>query len=172
MNNISSLAIPGFIALVIFVGFIKKINVWDAFLTGCQSGLRCAVEILPSIFGLVVAINMLSSSGALDAFCGIVSPISQFIGIPGEIFPLSLMRSISGSGAAAVFQNILNTHGADSYLGRCAAIIMGSTETTFYTMAVYFAATKAVNTRYCIFCALLADLTGSVVGCIACRLFF
>ncbi len=172
MNTISSLAIPAFIVIAILLSVFKKSNVWTAFLTGCKKGLNCALEIFPSIFALIVAINLMSSSGALGAFCSFIAPVSKFIGIPGEIFPLSLMRSVSGGGAAAIFQNILGTYGPDSYLGRCAAIIMGSTETTFYTMAVYFAATRVKNTRYCLLCALLADITGSIVGCAVCRLFF
>ncbi|MCD8049076.1 MAG: spore maturation protein [Clostridia bacterium] len=172
MSALSSLCIPFFILFVIIFALFRRVNVWSAFLDGAKNGLKCAVEILPSLFGLVVAIEMLSASGALDALSSLAAPITRFIGIPGEIFPLTLMRSISGGGATAVFRNILTLHGADSYLGRCAAVIMGSTETTFYTIAVYFAATRVKNIRYTLFCALLADLTGSIVGCIICRFLF
>lgn len=168
----TSYVIPIFLLIIITAAFFKKVNIWNAFIEGGKKGLMCAVDILPSIFGLIVAIEMLSSSGALDAIASLISPLSRLLGIPGEIFPLTLMRSVSGSGATAVFQNILTRYGPDSYLGRCASVIMGSTETTFYTLAVYFAAVRAKNIRYCIFCALLADLTGSVVGCLMCRILY
>ena len=168
----SSYIIPAFIIIVILAALCRRVNVWDAFLCGTKSGLRCAINILPSIFALVIAIEMISASGALKAFSEFISPVSRFIGIPGEILPLSIIRSISGSGATALFQNILSNYGADSYIGRCAAVIMGSTETTFYTLAVYFAAVRVKNTRYCLFCALLADLAGSIAGCLMCRIFY
>jgi spore maturation protein B len=168
----ASFVIPLFILAVVITSLFKRVNVWNAFIDGGKKGLMCAVDILPSIFGLVVAIEMLSNSGALTALSNLISPFSQLLGIPGSVFPLTMMRSISGSGATAVFQNILTQYGADSYIGRCASVIMGSTETTFYTVAVYFAATRAKNLRYCIFCALLADLTGSIVGCLMCRLLY
>ncbi len=168
----SSYVIPVFLLIIIAAALFKRVNIWNAFIEGGKKGLMCAADILPSIFGLIVAIEMLSSSGALDAIASIISPFSRLLGIPGEIFPLTLMRSVSGSGATAVFRNILTRYGPDSYLGRCASVIMGSTETTFYTLAVYFAAVRAKNTRYCILCALLADLTGSIVGCLMCRILY
>lgn len=172
MNSFSSFVIPVFILIIIAVSLFKKVNIWNAFIDGGKKGLLCAVDILPSLFALIVAIEMLSSSGALDALSRVLAPVSRLVGIPGEIFPLTLMRSVSGSGATALFRNILSRFGPDSYPGRCAAVIMGSTETTFYTLAVYFAAVRAKNIRYCLVCALLADLTGSVVGCLMCRLFY
>lgn len=167
--TVTSFIMPGFILFVLIFALFKKTDIWGSFTSGGVKGLRCAVDILPSLIGLVVAIEILSSSGALASFSELVAPICQKIGIPKEIFPLTLMRSVSGSGSMALFQNILTTHSPDSYLGRCASVIMGSTETTFYTLSIYFAATRAKKLRYCVFCALLADLTGSIVACILCR---
>lgn len=161
--------IPVFILFVLIFGLFKRVNVWGAFTEGGMKGLKCAVTILPSLLGLIVAIELLSSSGALGIISHALSPICNIFGIPEEIFPLSLMRSVSGSGSMAVFQNILTTHSPDSYLGRCASVIMGSTETTFYTLSVYFSVTRAKKIRYCLICALLADLTGSIVGCLICK---
>lgn len=169
MNNIAAYSIPAFILIILAYGLFKKVNIWDGFTKGGMNGLKCAVDILPSLIGLVVAIELLSASGALSAFSHFISPLCNSLGIPEEIFPLSLMRCVSGSGSMAMFQNIISTHSPDSYIGRCAAVIMGSTETTFYTLSIYLAATRAKNIRYCLFCALLADLTGSIVGCLICR---
>ncbi len=169
MTKIASYSIPIFIILILTVALFKRKNIWTAFTRGGTNGLKCAFDILPSLVGLVVAIELLSQSGALGAISNLAAPITSLVGIPKEIFPLSLMRTISGSGSMAVFQNILTNNTPDGYIARCAAVIMGSTETTFYTLSIYFAATRAKNLRYCVLCALLADLTGSIVGCILCR---
>lgn len=169
MSNIAAYSIPVFIAIILIFAVIKKVNIWTNFTQGGTKGLKCAADILPSLVGLVVAIELLSASGALSAFSNLLAPLCNILGIPKEIFPLSLMRSISGSGSMAVFQNILTTYSPDSYIGRTASVIMGSTETTFYTLSIYFAATRAKSIRYCVFCALLADLTGSIVGSLLCR---
>ncbi len=171
MTNAFSYAVPLFILCVLIFAKVKKIDLWSAFTEGGKNGLLCAFNILPSLVGLVVAIEILSSSGALAAFTELLSPLCRAFNIPKEILPLSLMRCVSGSGSMALFQNILSTHSPDSYIGKCASVIMGSTETTFYTLSIYFAATRAKKIRYCLFCALLADLTGSIVGSFVCRFF-
>lgn len=169
MSNIAAFSIPAFITFVIIFALLKKVNIWASFTHGGANGLKCAVDILPSLLGLVVAIELLSQSGALTAFSDFCSPICRFLNIPKEVFPLSLMRSVSGSGSMAVFQNILTSHSPDSYIGRTASVIMGSTETTFYTLSVYFSATRAKSIRYTLLCALVADLTGSVVASLLCQ---
>lgn len=169
MTKIASYSIPAFIILILAVALLKRKNIWIAFTRGGNSGLKCAFDILPSLVGLVVAIELLSQSGALNTISNLAAPLTSLVGIPKEVFPLSLMRTVSGSGSMAVFQNILANNPPDGYIARCAAVIMGSTETTFYTLSIYFAATRAKNLRYCVLCALLADLTGSIVGCILCR---
>ncbi|MBQ8003465.1 MAG: spore maturation protein, partial [Clostridia bacterium] len=128
MNEIASYSIPVFIILVLIFALFKRVNIWNAFTLGGKNGLKCAFDILPSLVGLVVAIELLSQSGALTAFSNFASPVTRLIGIPQEILPLSLMRSISGSGSMAVFQNILSNHPPDGYIARCASVIMGSTE--------------------------------------------
>ena len=168
MNNIASLFLPVFIVLVLIWALFKRVNIFSAFTRGGSKGLSCMVGIAPSLIALVVAIELLSQSGALGAFSEFFAPLGKLFGIPKEILPLSLMRSVSGSGSMAVFQNILETHTPDSYIGRVASVIMGSTETTFYTLSIYFAATRAKGLRYCVPCALLGDLTGSIVGSLLC----
>lgn len=169
MNNPTSFSIPFFIITILLFALIKRRNIWSHFTFGGMKGLKCAFEILPSLVGLITAIELLSASGALNAVSSFFAPLCNVVGIPKEILPLSLMRSVSGSGSTAVFQNILTTYTPDSYIGRTASVIMGSTETTFYTLSVYFAATRAKSARYCILCALLADLTGSIVASLLCK---
>lgn len=170
MSNIAALSIPVFISFVIIFALFKKVDIWSAFTQGGAKGLKCAVDILPSLIGLVVAIELLSQSGALAAFSELISPVCRVLNIPKEVFPLTLMRSVSGSGSIAVFQNILSQYSPDSYIGRTASVIMGSTETTFYTLSVYFAATNAKSIRYTLICALTADITGSVVASLLCKI--
>ena len=169
MNNIASYSIPLFIIAILVTALFKRVNIWSHFTRGGIKGLSCASDILPALIGLVCAIELLSASGALDAISSFFAPLCNALGIPKEILPLSLMRSVSGSGSMAVFQNLLSTHTPDSYIGRTASVIMGSTETTFYTLSVYFAATRAKSVRYCVVCALLGDLTGSIVASVLCR---
>ncbi|MBR5535714.1 MAG: spore maturation protein [Clostridia bacterium] len=169
MNNIASYSIPLFITVILIMALFKKVNIWSSFCTGGLKGLKCAADIIPALIALVTAIELLSASGALTAFSSFFAPVCNLLGIPEEILPLSVMRSISGSGSMAFFQNILSEYSPDSYIGRTASVIMGSTETTFYTLSVYFAATRAKSLRYCVFCALLGDLTGSVVASLLCK---
>lgn len=169
MSNIASNFLPFFIVLILIFALLKKVNIFSAFTRGGAKGFNCMLSIAPSLIALVTAIELLSLSGVLSAFSSFFAPVCQLLGIPKEILPLSLMRSVSGSGSMALFQNILETHTPDSYIGRVASVIMGSTETTFYTLSVYFAATRAKSLRYCVFCALLGDLTGSIVGSLLCR---
>lgn len=169
MKSVASYSIPLFIVAILITAIFKRVNIWSQFTKGGIKGLNCAFEIIPSLIGLITAIELLSASGALNAISAFFAPLCNLLGIPKEIFPLSLMRSVSGSGSTAVFQNILTTYTPDSYIGRTASVIMGSTETTFYTLSVYFAATRAKSVRYCVLCALLADLTGSIVASLLCR---
>lgn len=169
MTNIASYSIPLFIIFAIVFALFKKTDIWTSFTYGGIKGFKCAIDILPSLLGLVVAIELLSQSGALSAFSDFFAPVCRLFGIPKAVFPLSVMRSISGSGSMAVFQNILSLHSPDSYIGRTASVVMGSTETTFYTLSIYFASTKAKNIRYCLICALCADLTGSIVASFVCK---
>ncbi len=169
MNNIASYSIPLFICVILLTALIKRVNIWSQFTKGGTKGLKCAFDIMPSLVGLVTAIELLSASGVLSSVSSFFAPLCNILGIPNEILPLSFMRSVSGSGSIALFQNLLSQHSPDSYIGRTASVIMGSTETTFYTLSVYFAATRAKSVRYCVICALLADLTGSIVGSLLCR---
>lgn len=172
VNTISSLAVPFVIFGIILRGLLKNINVYSSFLEGAGEGLRIGVGIIPPVLGLLVAIGMFRASGALEIFTHLISPITNFLGIPEEIVPFAVMRPVSGSGSLAMATDIFVNYGTDSLSGRAAAVMMGSTETTFYTLAVYFGATKATDTRYTLKCALAGDIVSMLLSVWICRLFF
>lgn len=166
----SSFIIPLMIGGIFLWGLAKKVDVFDAFLEGASEGLRVAVSITPALVCLLTAVAMFRSSGAMELLISMVSPVTQLLGIPREILPLALMRPLSGSGAMVLFTDILQQHGADSFLGQVASVIEGSTETTFYTIAVYYGATKVKNTGPTLAASLAGDLTGMIFSVITVRL--
>ena len=168
----SDYIIPVTIAAIIFCGLLRGIPIFDTFLNGAKNGLTSTFSILPSLIGLVTAVSMLRASGAIDLICHGLSGISGRIGFPSEVLPFALLRPVSGGASLAILHDILNSYGPDSFAGRVASVIAGSTETTFYTLTVYFAATKAKNSRYTLKSALLADGTGILLGAFLVRLLF
>lgn len=168
--SISDMILPLFVGSIIFCGLYRGVPIFDTFLKGAKNGLSSTFSILPSIIGLYTAVCMLRASGAIDLLCHALSFITDKIGFPSEVLPLALLRPVSGGASVAVFSDILKNFGPDSFPGRVASVIAGSTETTFYTMTVYFAATRAKDTRYTLKSALLADLTGIFLGAIIVRL--
>lgn len=147
-------------------------DVYDALVTGGKSGLQVAVSILPALATLLTAVYMLRASGALDALTALLAPALTVLGVPPETAPLLVIRPLSGSGALAAGGDIMRQYGPDSYIGRCAAVMLGCTETTFYTVAVYFGAAGIKRTRYTIPAALTADLAAYLAAAWAVRLFF
>lgn len=172
MSNLGFYVIPLMILTIITLGFLKKINVFDAFLSGAAEGAKSCMGLIPSLVGLIVAVSMLKSSGAFDVFTHAISPIFKFLGLPAEVVPMALLRPVSGSGSIAILDNILKTHGPDSFIGRLASIMSGSTETTFYTLAVYFGAVKIKDSKYTVPCAVIADVASVVMSLITLKYFF
>ena len=150
----------------------KKVDVYAALTAGAGEGLKTAASILPSLVVLLGGVYMLRASGALEALSNLLAPVLSLLGIPAETAALMFLRPVSGSGALAVGGEIMAEYGPDSYLGRCAAVMLGSTETTFYVIAVYFGAAKIKRTRHAVPAALVADLTGFAVAAATVRLFF
>ena len=150
----------------------KRENTYDLLLSGAADGLKLLATILPALILLLTAVHMLRASGAMEQISRFLAPAFRLCGIPPETAMLVLIRPISGSAALAVGADLMKQYGVDSQIGRTAAIMLGSTETTFYTISVYFGATGIQKTRYTIPAALLADLTGFVVASLTCRLFF
>ena len=170
MYYIGALSVPLIITLIILSGNLAHVKVFDAFTDGAKEGLYNVIKIFPSLLALMVSIEMLKASGTLDMLTDFLSPLLNLIKIPAEVFPLALMRPVSGSGALSILTNILKNYGPDSFLGNAASVIMGSTETTFYTVAVYFGICRIKKTRHTVPCALIADITGIVTAVIFTRI--
>jgi len=169
--NFSIYVVPIFISAILIYGLVKKVDVFSVFIAGAREGLVTAVNILPALVALLTAVGMLRASGALDALVALVAPAAEAFGFPAEVLPGALMRPISGSGSLAVLENTLTTYGADSVVGRIASVMQGSSETTFYTLAVYFGAVNIKKTGAVLPCAIAADFAGFVGACVATKLF-
>ena len=170
--NLSSLVIPLLLAVTAVYGMGRRVDVYGALTHGAEEGLTVLLRIVPALVGLLTAVSMFRASGAMEWFSGLCSPLLEAVGIPPETAPLMLIRPVSGSGALAVASDLINTYGPDSYIARVAAVMLGSTETTFYTIAVYFGSAGIHRTRHTIPSALAADLTGFLASALAVRLFF
>lgn len=150
----------------------KKENCYDLMLQGAADGLKLLVSIIPALVLLLTAVHMLQASGAAELLSSLLAPAFQFFGIPPETALLVLIRPISGSAALAVGTDLMSRYGVDSQIGRTAAVMLGSTETTFYTVSVYFGAAGIKKTRYTVPAALFADLTGFLMASLTVRWFF
>jgi spore maturation protein B len=166
-----SAVLPLIILLVALTAVIKGTDLFSALIDGARDGLKTSMNILPSLVVLFTAIYMFRASGALDAVTGLLQPLAKLCGIPAECIPLVLIRPLSGSGALALGADILRTYGVDSMIGRTAAVMLGSTETTFYVIAVYFGASGIKKTRHAVPAALIADVTGFIAAALTVRLF-
>lgn len=156
----SSYLIPGLLLGVSILALGRRVDVYAALLEGGRSGLELVKSILPALVLLLTAVELLRAGGALEALVRLLTPAAGWLGIPPETLPLVLIRPLSGSGALALGAELMAAHGPDSLIGRTAAVMLGSTETTFYTVSVYFSAAGVRKSRYAIPAALIADLTG------------
>lgn len=172
MKIISDALIPTVIVLIILHGAFKGVDVFSEFLEGAKQGFKIIYNITPSLIALIVAINMMNTSGGLDVLCSLLSPITSILGIPEKLTPLAILSPISGSGSVSMFETILKDVGPDSYLGRVASVMMGSTETTFYTMAIYYGSVGIKKSRHTLPCALCADFTSFIVSPVMIHLFY
>ncbi len=163
------LLIPVLLLAVSVFALSKKQDVYFALTEGGKDGLRLIFTIAPALVMLLTAVYMLRASGAIEMLCKLLSPISTSLAIPAEVLPLVLLRPFSGSAALAVGADLMAFYGVDSLIGRTAAIMLGSTETTFYTISVYFGAANIKKTRYAVPAALIADLVGFVVSALCAR---
>ncbi len=163
------LLIPLILIGVSLFGLWKKQDVYGCLLEGGIDGLKLLMSIVPALVVLLTGVHMLRASGAMELLQNLVAPVTNVLGIPAETLPLLLIRPFSGSGALAVGADLMATYGPDSLVGRTAAIMLGSTETTFYTISVYFGAAGIKKTRYAVPAALIADVTGFVVAALTAR---
>lgn len=160
--NISALALPVILLLFILAGAIKKVNVFSAFLKGAAGGMRSFVSVAPALIALVFGVKLFRSSGLIDLISGVVSPLTQKLGMPEGILPLALLKPVSGSGSTAMLCDIFDTYGTDSLTGLTASVLCCSSETTFYTIAVYYGSCKVSNTRHTVAAALCGDIAAVI----------
>lgn len=170
--NLSSLVVPVLLTTVAVYGMGRNVNVYSALTHGAEEGLTVLLRIIPALVGLLTAVSMFRASGAMEWLSQLCAPVLELLGLPPQVTPLMLVRPMSGNGALAVGSDLMAAYGPDSYIGRVAAVMLGSTETTFYTIAVYFGSAGITRTRHTVAAALIADLTGFVAAAFAVRLFF
>lgn len=169
MTYISAMIIPTIIALVLFVGIKEKKKVYDLFIEGAKEGIKVTFKLFPTLIGIFLAIYMLRSSGLIDFLCNILANVTDVFNVPNAILPLAIIKPISGSGSMAIATEIMAHFGVDSNIGRIAATIMGSSETTFYVIALYMSSVKVRDSRKIIIPAILADIASIVSAIIFLR---
>ena len=168
LNQISLFFIPGIITIVIFFGIYKKAPIYDLFIDGTKDGLKTAIEILPFIIAIFIGIEALVSSGAMDFMERILGPVFQLLRIPKELISMVLLRPVSGSGSLVLVEKIISEYGADSFIGRSASVMVGSCETVFYVLAVYFGVTSVKNIRHSFSAGMIGYIVGIFASLLAC----
>lgn len=169
LEFVSYLMIPLMILGIMVYGLIKKEKVYELFLEGVMDGLKVMLHIFPTLLSIMIAISIFKSSGGMEIITFLLTPISNFFGIPKEIMPIGIMRSISGGASVGLLADTLNTYGADSLIGRIAATVMGSSETTLYVLAVYLAATSVKNSRNVLYISLFSDFVAIILAVFLCN---
>ncbi|MEK6372414.1 MAG: nucleoside recognition domain-containing protein [Acidobacteriota bacterium] len=172
LQGISLWAIPVLLVGIPLVGLFKKIKVYDVFIEGAKEGFQVAIRIIPFLVGILVAIGMFRASGAMDMLTNALRPAMTALGFPAELFPLAILRTLSGSGSLALSTDMINRYGADSLIGRMAATLYGSSETLFYVLAVYFGAIGVKKTRHAIPAGLVGDAVAAIVAVAVCTWMF
>lgn len=170
--NISGFILPVLIGWILFYGMIKGVDIYSVFVEGAYDGIKSAVKILPYIIAIIFAINLFIHSGAQDFIVKLLAPVTTAVGFPSELLPLIIVKPLSGGGSYGIIKTILDNYGADTYIGRSASVLMGSAETIFYTVAVYFGAIGVTNTRYAIKVGLISHLSSIIASLIVCKLMF
>lgn len=172
ITTISTWLIPCFILIVLSVATWKRLPTYEMFVEGGKDGVKMAFSLLPFLVGMIVAIAILRSSGAMEAFISLISPLLVMIGVPPEIIPLALVRPISGTAALGMTTELIGTHGPDTFIGKLASTMQGSTDTTLYILTVYFGAVGIKKMGYALKVGLLADLVGIIASIIVVTLIF
>jgi spore maturation protein B len=168
LEAISLWAIPVLLVFIPLIGIIRKVKVYDVFVDGAKEGFDVAVKIIPFLVGMLVAIGMFRGSGAMDLLTNALRPLLASINFPPEVFPLAVLRTLTGSGSLAITTDLIKTFGPDSFLGRTAATMYGSSETTFYVLAVYFGAVQVKRTRHAVPAALIGDVVAAIATVAVC----
>ena len=172
ISKISVLILPLMILSILIWGCVKKVPVYEEFIEGAKDGFKVSISIIPYLVAIIVGIAMFRASGAIDIITNLFGNILQKFCVPADILPIMLTRSLSGSATLGLFSDIVTTHGAESYISKLAAIMVGSSETTFYVLAVYFGSVGIKKYRYALLTGIIADITGIVLAILVARLFF
>lgn len=172
LHVISVVAIPALIVFILIFAAVKGVRIYEVFVEGAKEGFQVAVRIIPYLVAMLVAIGIFRAGGAMELLGMIVGPVTNQIGMSPEVLPLAILRPLSGSGALGVMSELVTTHGPDSLIGRMASVMMGSTETTFYVMAVYFGSVGVYRTRHAVPGGLTADFVGIITAVFVTNLFF
>lgn len=172
LNLISLWALPVILITILTCGLIKKVPIYEEFTDGAKDGFKVAVKIIPYLVAIIVGISMFRASGTIEMISSYAAPILTKLNIPSDTLPLMIVRSLSGSGALGIFSDIANSAGPDAYSTKLAAIMLGSSETTFYVLAVYFGAIGITKIRYALILGLLADFIGIAAAVLVCNLMF
>lgn len=165
-------AIPVLLFTITLYAFIKRVNVYEAFIEGAQEGFGTAVKTIPFLVAMFVAISVFRASGAMGLFIKLISPLTNLLGIPAEVLPLGIMRPLSGGGALGITAELIKTYGPDSFIGRLASTLQGSTDTTFFVLTLYFGSVGVMRYRYAVISGLSADITGFIASVIICNMVF
>mgnify|MGYP002536392537 FL=1 len=172
LNIVSLWALPALLIIILTVGIVKKVPIYEEFTDGAKDGFKVAINIIPYLVAIVVGISMLRASGAIEMCANFLAPILTKLHVPADTLPLMIVRSLSGSAALGVFSDIANNLGPDSYATKLAAVMVGSSETTFYVLAVYFGAVGISKIRYALIIGLLADIVGIIAAILVCHILF
>ena len=172
LDALSLWAMPVLLVAIPLVGILRGVKVYDVFIEGAKEGFDVAVKIIPFLVGILVAIGMFRGSGAMDLVTAALRPLVAPVGFPPELVPLAILRSLSGSGSLAFATDLIKTHGPDSVIARMAATMYGSSETTFYVLAVYFGSVGVRRTRHAVPAALIADLVAAIATVAVCAWMF
>lgn len=165
-------AIPAILFIIPLAALVKRVKVYETFIEGAETGFATAIKTIPYLVAMLVAINIFRASGAMELFVNIISPVTELLGIPAEIMPLAIMRPLSGGGALGITAELIKTYGPDSFIGRLASTLQGSTDTTFFVVTLYFGSVGVKNYRYSVLAGLTADITGLIASVYICNLIF
>jgi spore maturation protein SpmB len=169
---LNSWMLPLLMAAIVLFGFSHRLKVYESFIQGAREGFQIAVMIIPFLVAILVAVGMFRASGALDALVALVAPVTSLVGFPAEALPMALVRPLSGSGAMGVMTETMQQLGPDSFVGYLVSVMNGSTETTFYVLALYFGSVRVRAARHTVLACLSADATGVAAALLWCRIFF
>ncbi len=172
IEKISLYILPLMILVILAAGAAKKVKIYEEFIEGAKDGFKVSISIIPYLVAIIVAISMFKASGAIDIITGFAGGLLEKLSIPADIIPIMITRSLSGSATLGLFSEIAHNLGPDSYVTKLAAVMVGSSETTFYVLAVYFGSVGIKKYRYALLAGLIADATGIVLAILVSRLFF